>query len=265
MTELFRKILTRGGRFVLEFHGVSNLHIGKLPYEILPNLTPNDLKRILVWLQSRNISFLSASEFLSSTKAGVLMTFDDGLANFHTNAFPLLMAHSVPAVIFVTTQHVQQPNNWIHPYPLIVEKNFSRSDPCYEQSISELFNGLSVEQISEISMNSLITIGSHTVTHPLLTKITGVELEYELSASKDFLQDITGKEINLLAYPTGDYDERVVHATIRAGYRAAFAEYSRKLGNPTFEIPRVGIYSSASHYLAAKLSGIYMKPLRSPF
>jgi peptidoglycan/xylan/chitin deacetylase (PgdA/CDA1 family) len=193
-----------------------------------------------------------------------MMTFDDGLANFYTNALPLLIADSVPAVIFVTTQHVQNPDNWIDPYPGLAEEYLDRNDPGYDQSASELFNGLSVEQISEISRNSLITIGSHTVTHPLLTKITDTELEYELTASKEFLENIAGTEINLVAYPAGDYDERVIDAARRAGYRAAFAENSRKLGSPSYEIPRVGIYSSAPHYMTAKLSGLHMRPLRSP-
>ena len=47
-----------------------------------------------------------------------------------------------------------------------------------------------------------------------------------------------------------------------AGYDAAFAtDITNNLGNLKYEIPRIGLYSESIPYLAAKLSGIYQKPL----
>jgi hypothetical protein len=70
--------------------------------------------------------------------------------------------------------------------------------------------------------------------------------------------------VDLFAYPTGDYDSRVIAAVKRAGYRAAFACDSKRLGDPIYEIPRIGIYSADRDYLAVKFSGLHRRGLK-PF
>jgi peptidoglycan/xylan/chitin deacetylase (PgdA/CDA1 family) len=136
------------------------------------------------------------------------------------------------------------------------------NEPGYQEFSKELFNGLSAKQIKRISENHFLTIGSHTVSHPFLTKISNERLDYELSASRYYLEQITNTRINLLAYPAGDYDYRVIRAAKATGYIAAFAENSRNIGYPRYEIPRIGIYSPDKDYLDAKLSGLFSKPLK---
>ncbi|WP_018413000.1 polysaccharide deacetylase family protein [Methyloversatilis thermotolerans] len=66
-----------------------------------------------------------------------------------------------------------------------------------------------------------MSIGSHTVSHPRLTDLDDAGLAHELSASRDMLQQATGRSVDTLAYPYGVWDARCVTAARTAGYRAA--------------------------------------------
>jgi peptidoglycan/xylan/chitin deacetylase (PgdA/CDA1 family) len=66
-----------------------------------------------------------------------------------------------------------------------------------------------------------VQIGSHTVTHPILTKSSDAQLRQELAASYARLADALRRKVDLFCYPNGDYDDRVRHEVARAGYRCA--------------------------------------------
>lgn len=63
-------------------------------------------------------------------------------------------------------------------------------------------------------------IGSHTRTHPILTQLAGRELDEELRGSREDLERVTKHPVHSIAYPNGDYDESVIAAARRAGYRS---------------------------------------------
>lgn len=71
-----------------------------------------------------------------------------------------------------------------------------------------------------------IEIGSHTVSHPVLSRIQDPqELQREIADSKAAIEARTGKPVYSLAYPTGGpqaYSEQVVECVRQAGYRFAF-------------------------------------------
>ena len=76
------------------------------------------------------------------------------------------------------------------------------------------------------------------------------------------MQKTTGQSIDYFAYPSGDYDLKVINAVEKTGYKLAFGiDKIKNLGRTKFEIPRIGIYSSEIPYLAAKLSGLYSGPI----
>jgi hypothetical protein len=66
-----------------------------------------------------------------------------------------------------------------------------------------------------------LRIGSHTVTHPILTHCGDAELRRELAASRARLEAALGREVPLFCYPNGDGDARVRAEVGRAGYAAA--------------------------------------------
>jgi peptidoglycan/xylan/chitin deacetylase (PgdA/CDA1 family) len=64
-------------------------------------------------------------------------------------------------------------------------------------------------------------IGSHTMTHPILTHLEDDELAQELTLSRQLIAKWTNFSPVGLCYPNGDHDERVVNAAAAAGYAYA--------------------------------------------
>jgi peptidoglycan/xylan/chitin deacetylase (PgdA/CDA1 family) len=218
------------------------------------------LATVLGWLSPR-FSFLTPEEFFAA-QPGVLLTFDDGMANNYLQALPILEQYSAPAVFFVTTQHLKDPSNWlpaIRRQAGMVSQDQSRVPG---EIARDLFDGMSEDQLRSCGDHPLITVGSHTVSHSRLPGCENRTLDWELKESRSYLEQVSGSPVKLFAYPSGDYDRRVAEAVQAAGYEAAFAEEPLGLGMDRFEIPRIGVYSDAHSYLSAKLSGLFQPPLR---
>ena len=85
-----------------------------------------------------------------------------------------------------------------------------------------------------------IAIGSHSVSHAHLTRLSDVELRHELEDSRHELEAELGRACTELAYPYGEHDARVRTAARAAGYGVAYALRGRK-GDP-YSSPRVDLY-----------------------
>jgi peptidoglycan/xylan/chitin deacetylase (PgdA/CDA1 family) len=67
-----------------------------------------------------------------------------------------------------------------------------------------------------------IEFGSHTCSHPILTRLDERGLTRELEESRRVIGDRLGSPVDIIAYPVGKagaYDERVIAASRRCGYR----------------------------------------------
>jgi peptidoglycan/xylan/chitin deacetylase (PgdA/CDA1 family) len=74
--------------------------------------------------------------------------------------------------------------------------------------------------------SDITTWGGHTHTHPILSRVTDEDLDYEVRMSRDRIAEKTGKAPRLFAYPNGrtmDYDERSRAALSKYGFEIAFA------------------------------------------
>lgn len=136
----------------------------------------------------------------SLPKNAVVITIDDGWRSTYTEAFPELQKRKFPFTVFI--------------YPNIIGKTS---------------NALSWEQI-RIMAKAGVDIQSHALTHPYLTRrkhrsmnddAYAAWLRKELAESRRILEKESGKKVQFLAYPYGDYDDRVATAAAKAGYSAA--------------------------------------------
>lgn len=254
------RVLTRRGRFALLLHRV---------YPPLPEnynapshsqLTVADLKDLLGWLRRRFV-FLTPAEYFAEDKPGVLLTFDDGFANNCRHALPVLRMFECPAIFFVSTQHVAMPRDWLGFVKEEVIRFWGSMENVPENVAQDWYDGMSIKEVQQCAADPLVSIGSHGVTHAILTDCDDEHLTRELRESKSFLERITERPVEYFAYPRGKYDRRVLVETEAAGYRAAFVIDSLGLGAHRFEIPRVGIYRADSSYLSLKLSGLHRRPL----
>jgi len=88
----------------------------------------------------------------------------------------------------------------------------------------ELYDFLSWDEVRLLHKKGF-TIGSHTVAHPILTRLTEEQLDIELCESKSAIERELGQECPWIAYPNGgsdDFSSNVLSAVQRAGYRIGF-------------------------------------------
>jgi peptidoglycan/xylan/chitin deacetylase (PgdA/CDA1 family) len=76
------------------------------------------------------------------------------------------------------------------------------------------------EQAREMDRAGL-EIGSHTMTHPILTKVSEAQLRRELVESRERLESILKRKVDRFCYPNGNYNNAVAIEVERAGYRCA--------------------------------------------
>src|SRR5579884_1732902 len=77
---------------------------------------------------------------------------------------------------------------------------------------------LSVSQMRELLAMGM-EIGSHTVTHPVLTRLPLDEVDHELRDSRRMLEDLLGREVTSFGYPRGKFNAMVAQRAALAGYR----------------------------------------------
>jgi peptidoglycan/xylan/chitin deacetylase (PgdA/CDA1 family) len=79
-------------------------------------------------------------------------------------------------------------------------------------------------EILSLSESDLFTIGAHTMTHPILSRLSHDDASFEIISSKSVLEDKIGKSVDYFAYPNGrvedigDFAPSIVAAS---GYKAA--------------------------------------------
>jgi peptidoglycan/xylan/chitin deacetylase (PgdA/CDA1 family) len=83
----------------------------------------------------------------------------------------------------------------------------------------ERFDPISWEQVRQLDP-ALITIGSHTLSHPILPTIGDAALAHEVQESRRVLEERLGRPVDLFCYPNGAQDDRV-YAHVARSYRAA--------------------------------------------
>lgn len=88
---------------------------------------------------------------------------------------------------------------------------------------NEYWLQLTKEEIKTLSASKWATIGSHSYYHNDLAKITITSVKDDIAWSKQFLENITGKEVKALAFPYGSYTREVVDAAKNAGYSQLLA------------------------------------------
>jgi peptidoglycan/xylan/chitin deacetylase (PgdA/CDA1 family) len=80
------------------------------------------------------------------------------------------------------------------------------------------FSRMMTKRDVELLSRQNVEFGSHSHTHSILTKISPEQIHYELSHSKNILESITNKKIDVLAYPNGIYNDEVEELAQELGY-----------------------------------------------
>jgi len=161
------------------------------------SVTPADFAAQMTWL-TRNgyhpittnelYSYLSGARGLPSRP--VILTFDDGYADFYNTALPILRSHDFTAVAYVVSGFVGRSGY------------------------------MSAEQVVAADRAG-IEIGSHTVDHVNLARQSSAGMHYQVTASKQALERLLGHPVYSFCYPYGGFNSAAAWAVQSAGYRDA--------------------------------------------
>ncbi len=148
-----------------------------------------------------------------------VITFDDGCRNVIEHGLEPLSQHGFMAIQFLVAGMIGGKNDW----------DVRKGDaPVPLMNHDEVRTWLAAGH----------QIGSHTLTHPVLTKCA--EAREEIFSSKKKLEDEFGVEVRHFCYPHGKWDERVRDLVSEAGYASActVAPGVAKAGEKMFTLPR---------------------------
>lgn len=146
----------------------------------------------------------------------VVLTFDDGFADFFTDALPILKRYNFVATLYITTGFVGDTSRWLW-------REGEADRPM-----------LTWDQIREIQRQG-IECGGHTHTHPQLDLLPPSAARHEIVQCKRLLEEHLGSSIFSFAYPHGYHNAAVLRAVKDAGYTSACAvkyEMSVETTNP---------------------------------
>lgn len=190
---------------ILLYHNVAERPLSGL------EVAPDVLRRQVAHVLAKGARPATLSQALEGRGRRFAVTFDDASSSIIELALPVLREFGVPGTVFVSSSAVGAPGI------------LSESDLC---SLAE--NGWE--------------IGSHCVSHRLLTELDDDALRTELADSRAALERDIGVRCRIVAYPFGAADARVVAAARTAGYTFGCTVFGCcRLARGPLSLPRVGV------------------------
>lgn len=162
-------------------------------------VSPDMFRQQMAWLAANGYHAVTVAELRGYFQGTddlpakpVALTFDDGYADFYTNAFPILSEYHLTATTFIISGFIDDAN------------------------------GHTMRSGQLVAINRAgVEIGAHTFNHPDLTTLSPAQVQNQLGPPKAELEKLVGKPVLDFAYPAGRYDSSVVAAVQAAGYQSA--------------------------------------------
>jgi peptidoglycan/xylan/chitin deacetylase (PgdA/CDA1 family) len=228
----------------LAYHGVSEVPMRHDPDGLF--VRPSDLARQVERLRSWGYRMVSFGDLARRAERGeaagyAALTFDDGFVDNLDHLSPLLAQLGAPATVFVVS-------GWLgKPLP---------SAPWTRV--------LTAEELVELS-DSRVEIGAHTVTHPDLTTIPFDQARAEMERSREELEELLAKPVDVFAYPWGRASTQTREACRLAGYRAACRINGEGSWSEPLNLPRQNMNNGSTILgLRLKSADIYEPLMRWP-
>lgn len=190
---------------VLLYHGIND---NPSPLQAATTVKPSEFVKHMDALAEAGCRTLTVSQLVDqlvsgtfeSSSAGkftVLVTFDDGFADF-LDALPVMLDRKIASTLFVTSGFVDG------------------TVPKPEEPM------LSWSDIPDIHAAG-VEIGAHSHTHPQMDTLLAGRAWEELIRPKAMLEDAINAKVRSFAYPHGYNSRRVRYQTRMAGYESGFA------------------------------------------
>jgi peptidoglycan/xylan/chitin deacetylase (PgdA/CDA1 family) len=165
----------------------------------------------------------------------VMFTFDDGYADFAEHAWPILQEHGFTAQVFVVAGKVGGRADW---------------DAAMGEA-APLMDWATLRRLAQEG----VEIGSHSLTHAKLTRLSVAQAHREAKASFDLIAAEIGQAPRTFAYPFGLRDPFVQQVVADCGYRLGFSCIggAATLSSPALKLPRIEAYGDDLEVFARKL------------
>lgn len=224
----------------------------------------------------------------------IALTVDDGRQNFYRVLFPLLKEFGFCATFFVVSSFISG-EDWIWTDKVLwlseqsaapvelspknlprIFSELNRMPPAVRnERIATLAAGMRITvptrppekyapcswaQLREMADTGLVEVGSHTVTHPILSSISDEESWRELQESRRQMQEALGREVVSFCFPNGkrgDYRPSQVQQVAEAGYLcsvvAEFGLVSHR--SDRYRLERVGVDGDSEQLFRKRVDG----------
>lgn len=184
------------------------------------SVTPENFGLQMEYLSTHNYHVITPDDLVPALlqnaplpEKPIIITFDDGYADSHDNALPILQKFGFKGIEFIATGLVGAPNY------------------------------LTWDKIMEMKNRGVFVFGAHSVHHFALTYLSPDAVGYELRTSKKELEERLGYNINSFAYPYGNTNTAIEQSARNAGFLIAFGTrlgYQQSAGQ-IYDLPRIRI------------------------
>lgn len=208
----------------------------------------NVFEKHMQYLKENNYDVISFKDFYRigwrnrflKNKKYIIITFDDGYEDNYKIAFPILKRYNFKATIFL--MGTSKENEWD------IKESGEKSFPL-----------LTDEMILEMQ-NYGIEFGAHTLNHPRINKISNEEISYQISKSKEIIENKINSTVITFAYPYGILNEYAKKVVQNNNFVFAVATDSGPitLSDDFFQIRRIAIFPNTSLFkFKRKVKGNY--------
>lgn len=178
-------------------------------------VSPGAFQEQMAWLEDAGFEVLTLDDVVAIyggrrpvPARAVALTFDDGRSGVVRHALPVLGRRGWPATLFLVT-------GWLDGGEIPAVERYS--------------GFLSWPEVRSLH-GAGFGIGSHTVTHRNLKRISLPEATREITASRRRLEDALGSAVLHFSFPYGQRTPAVERAVREAGYRSAVVTGNRVNG-----------------------------------
>jgi peptidoglycan/xylan/chitin deacetylase (PgdA/CDA1 family) len=219
--------------------------------------TVADLRALVRAFQHFGYQFVTPAQVLAGLpprQRHAMLTFDDGYHN-NLRALPVLHECGVPAVFFITANHVlhnkcmwsdvlyRERTRLGVPLAQVRAEQESLKHlraPQIEQHLQQLFGPgclrpwgdldrfLTPTELAELARDPLVVIGNHTQDHAILTNYDPAGIRREVAECQQSLVGLTGYRPDCIAYPNGNHSPQVRDICRELGLRLGIGVHRGK-------------------------------------
>lgn len=227
----------------------------------LERTTVADFRELIEYYLSAGYTFISPDELLAGLPSPgkyAMITFDDGYYNNHL-ALPVLEELKVPAVFFISTNHVMHNKcfwwdvfyrervaqgasgrklhdetvQWKSMRTHDIEAELMRRfGPRAFEPRGDIDRPFTPAELRQFAGSPFVHLGNHTADHAILTNYDRAEARRQVEIAQAALAELTGKTPTSIAYPNGAVDDAVARICQEANLRLGFTIRPQKVPLP---------------------------------